>query len=327
MRSLIYSIWYHGHPLGWVLRPLELLYCAVITIRAFGYRCGWFNSTRLSVPVIIVGNITVGGSGKTPLVSWIAQFLIAQGWKPGIISRGYGGNTRNLPRIVANNDDPYQVGDEPLLLRRQIPAPVAIGKLRASAGQLLIDKCGCNCLIADDGLQHYALRRDVEIVVTDRMRGLGNQHCLPAGPLREPQRRLNQIALRVAHGKPEIHEHLMQLIPGDAFLLADENITRPLDSFRATPIHAVAGIGDPMRFFLMLRAVGLNIIPHPFPDHYTFRPTDLIFNDTFPVLMTEKDAVKCTSWNKTNNQWCVPVKVKIDPEFQIRLGKLLEKFA
>ncbi|CAK0762811.1 tetraacyldisaccharide 4'-kinase [Gammaproteobacteria bacterium] len=324
VESLVQAVWYGGHPLGWILRPIGMLYCVVATIRHQGYRRGWFSATRLPVPVIVVGNLTVGGAGKTPLVLWVIRFLVAQGRRPGIISRGYGGRVGDLPREVGANDDPSEVGDEPLLLARRAGVPVAVCRWRARAGELLHTRHGCDCLVADDGLQHYALARDVEIAVTDRTRGLGNGRCLPAGPLREPIGRLAQVALRVAHGPPEPGEHTMTLNPGDAVALIDGITSRPLATFRDTPVHAVAGIGHPPRFFATLRAAGLTVIAHPFPDHHSFRPAELVFGDGLPVLMTEKDAVKCATFASVG-QWYVPVAAQLAPEFGICLLELLDE--
>ncbi|CAK0774945.1 Tetraacyldisaccharide 4'-kinase [Gammaproteobacteria bacterium] len=323
--QLAQAVWYEGHHLGWILRPLGGLYCIVVATRRQGYRRGWFSSTRLPVPVIIVGNITVGGTGKTPLVLWVVEFLTAHGWRPGIVSRGYGGRIGDIPREVELNDDPGEVGDEPLLLARRAGVPVAVCRSRAKAGELLYTRHGCDCLIADDGLQHYALARDLEIAVTDRSRGLGNSCCLPAGPLRESLGRLAQIPLRVANGPPDPGEYAMTLHPGNARSLTEEIAIRPLTNFLDTPVHAVAGIGYPARFFSTLRAVGLSVIAHPFPDHHPFRPEDLAFGDHLPILMTEKDAVKCLAFGGIG-QWYVPVEAQLSPEFGTRLLAFMVNF-
>ena len=288
-------------------------------IRRQGYLRGWFASTRLPVPVIVVGNVTVGGTGKTPTVLWIAQFLTAHGWRPGIISRGYGGHVGNLPQVVQRDDDPWDVGDEPLLLARRSGVPVAVCQRRAKAGALLCDQYGCNCLIADDGLQHYALVRDVEVALVDRVRGMGNGRCLPAGPLREPMRRLAQIPLRVVYGAPLPGEYAATLTASAVISLAGAYAPRPLSAFRDTPVHAVAGIGHPVRFFSFLQAAGLSVIPHPFPDHHRFRAGDLHFgDDDLPVLMTEKDAVKCAAFAHAG-QWYVSVDAQLPPAFGTHL--------
>ncbi|CAK0763487.1 Tetraacyldisaccharide 4'-kinase [Gammaproteobacteria bacterium] len=323
MEKLARAIWYENYPLGWILLPLEGIYRTLVMIRRYGYRYGWFAITQLPVPVIIVGNITVGGSGKTPLVLWIAQFLAANGWRPGIISRGHGGRIKSIPREVKPDDDPREVGDEPLLLARRTQMPIAVCRRRAKAGELLLAHHDCDCLIADDGLQHYGLARDVEIAVTDRARGLGNRHCLPVGPLRESMQRLDQIPLRVAQGCAEPGEYNMILILGDAVFISDDIVSRPLTSFCTTPVHAVAGIGHPEKFFAALRARGLTIIVHSFPDHYFFRPDELDFGDELPVLMTEKDAVKCAVAVNARH-WYVPVEAHISPEFGVRLLELIK---
>ncbi|CAK0745095.1 Tetraacyldisaccharide 4'-kinase [Gammaproteobacteria bacterium] len=311
------QIW--GAQANIALLPLENLYCGVMKFRRYAHQRGWLHSERLPVPVLVVGNITVGGTGKTPLVLWLAKFLETNGWKPGILSRGYGGKIGNKPREVFSEDDPKEVGDEPLLLARRSKVPVAVCTKRTSAGNLLISRHGCTCLICDDGLQHYALERDVEIVVTDRARGFGNGHCLPAGPLREPISRMAKTHLQIAHGVPLAPgEYAMSLELGLAVSIGSPKVLRPLSDFQTTPVHAVAGIGHPDRFFDALRAKGLNIIPHPFPDHFLFQNFD--FGDCFPIMMTEKDAVKCSFLSEG---WYVPAEAVLPLEFGKKVLDLL----
>ncbi len=299
--------------MGWILRPFGALFCVVVRIRRWGYVRGWFASLRLPVPVIVVGNLTVGGTGKTPTVLWIAQFLVSHGWRPGVVSRGYGGRVDDRPRTVDPSDSPTEVGDEPLLLARRSGVPVAVCRWRGRAGAWLYTQHGCNCLIADDGLQHYALERDLEIVLLDRTRGT-NERCLPAGPFREPLQRLAEVPLRIAYGSSLPGEHALTLTPLDAVALAENTPPRSLASFRETLVHAVAGIGHPLRFFSLLRAAGLCILEHPFPDHHPFCPEDLDFGDPLPVLMTEKDAVKCFPFSRPGH-WYVPVSAVFSPAF------------
>ncbi len=322
MERLVCAVWYEGHFLGWVLRPVAALFCLVVRLRRLGYLRGWFASQRLSVPVIVVGNLTVGGTGKTPTVLWLAQFLVAHGWRPGIISRGYGGRIGDKPQVVGPTANPLDVGDEPLLLARRSGVPVAVCRWRARAGELLATHYDCDCLIADDGLQHYALARDIEIALVDRARGMGNGLCLPAGPLREPLGRLREVSLRVAFGAPLPGEHPLGLVPGDVLSLDGDAPSRPLASFCATTVHGVAGIGHPQRFFSLLEAAGLTVIAHPFPDHHPFRPEDLAFGDDLSILMTEKDAVKCITFAR-NGQWYVPIDAHFTPEFAASLLGLL----
>jgi len=318
IERLAQAIWYEGHPIGWILCPLGGLYCMTVKMRRQCYRRGWFSSTRLPIPVIIVGNLTVGGTGKTPLVLWIVQFLLANGRQPGIISRGYGGRIGDTPREVRSGDNPSEVGDEPLLLARRSGVPVAVCRSRVKAGEFLYIHHGCDCLIADDGLQHYALARNIEIAVTDRTRGKGNGRCLPAGPLREPIEWLSQIPLCVANGSPEPGEYAMTLIPGKVLSLTEGIAARPLTDFRDTPVHAIAGIGYPTRFFSTLRTAGLTVIAHPFSDHHSFRPEELAFGDDLPILMTEKDAVKCAAF-EGKGRWYVPVEAQLASDFGARL--------
>lgn len=322
IQKIVYLLWYKYKVLSLLLLPMEIIYLIVITIRRYCYKCGWCVSIRLPVPVIIVGNINVGGSGKTPLTLWIAQFLIAQGWRVGIISRGYGGKIKNIPRLVMSSDDPQEVGDEPIILARHSKAPMAICKNRVKAADLLITQYQCNCLIADDGLQHYRLMRDLEIAVIDYAQGFGNGHCLPVGPLREPITRLITIPLRVANGTPHNDEYQMSLIPHHAILISDDKITRPLSDFHYEKIHAVAGIGNPERFFNMLTTAGLNIIAHPFPDHHLYQPQELEFGDNLPILMTEKDAVKCVNFSGVKS-WYVPITTHMNPQFGDQILRLI----
>ena len=269
-------------------------------------------SAHPGIPVIVVGNLTVGGSGKTPLVIWIAEFLKANGWAPGIVSRGYGANISE-PRAATVASTAAEVGDEPILLSRRSGCPVWVGADRVRVAALLrAAHEDVNVLILDDGLQHYAMRRDLEIAVADA-RGFGNGFLLPAGPLREPRSRLRSVDAVVSHASP-VQGHAMTLRGEELHRMTDARERQPLKAFAGQRVHAVAGIGDPNRFFLHLGKAGIKVLPHPFPDHHPFTPKDLEFGDQLPVLLTEKDAVKLRSVAQPH-WWVLPVSAQLDPAF------------
>lgn len=310
IQSWLNRIWYgKGAPLWW-LAPLSGLYGAAVAIRRWLYRNGWRQSVRLEVPVVVVGNLSVGGTGKTPLVCWLAARLVELGWKPGIVTRGYGGRLTGV-HLVAATDDPKLVGDEPLLLAQRAGVPVAVGRNRPAAGRLLIG-AGCNVVISDDGLQHYALRRDSEIIVLDGLRRLGNGWLLPAGPLREPPARMGEADAVVVNGSRSLDGGAltMRIVADHAVALRDESVG-PLSAFAGMVVHAVAGIGHPQRFFDLLAASGIEAITHPHDDHAVYARGDIEFGDERPVLMTEKDAVKCRPFADSRH-WYVPVDAAFD---------------
>lgn len=315
--------WYSNNFVSILLLPLAWFYCLVSWVRRRLYKFGVLRVKRIDAVVIVVGNITAGGSGKTPLVIWLADILKSRGWKPGIVSRGYRGKARYYPCAVTADSDVTQVGDEAVLLARRCDCPVVVAPNRVDAAQFLLP--ACDIVIADDGLQHYALGRDIEIAVVDGVRRFGNGHCLPAGPLREPQARLETVDLRVCNGgTAHPVEFAMRLRPLDACNLAHTAHVRSVESFRNETVHAVAAIGNPARFFNQLRALGLHVIEHAFPDHHHFVEQDIRFGDERSVLMTEKDAVKC-SRIATPHHWYLPVVAEIDPAFSAGLFELLER--
>jgi tetraacyldisaccharide 4'-kinase len=317
--------WYRRGALAWLLWPASLAFGVVAALRRLAYRLRLARVHRAGVPVIVVGNLTAGGSGKTPLVLWIADFLKASGWKPGIVSRGYGGAVRE-PRAVTIASEPAEVGDEPVLLARRSGCPVWVAPDRAAACLALRrQNPECNVIVLDDGLQHYALARDIEIAVVDA-RGFGNGFLLPAGPLREPRSRLRSVHAVVAHGAAGVGGYAMRLEGSDLVRLADAREVRPAKSLAGQKVHAVAGIGDPNRFFLHLAKLGPKVAPHPFPDHYPFAAADLEFGDDAPVVMTEKDAVKCKRFAKAQH-WVLPVRAALDPAFGDWLLKKLSQEA
>jgi tetraacyldisaccharide 4'-kinase len=308
-------LWYEDNALSAALLPAAWLFVGVTALRRSGYRRGWLRSYPVGVPVIVVGNITVGGAGKTPLVIRVVEKLRELGFRPGIISRGYGGTERG-PRHVTAESDPARVGDEPVLLAQRLDCPVAVASKRIHAARLLQSE-DADVLVSDDGLQHYALARDVEIAVLDGARRLGNGRPLPAGPLREPRRRLETVDAMVENGGPQAE---MRMIFGHAVSLAD-GAEQPLASFCARRVHALAGTGNPEKFFSALRAQGLDIEPHPFPDHHRFSSGDLAFGDGAAVLMTEKDAVKCRGFTQPG-LWAVPARAQLSRSAEARLDSL-----
>ncbi|RDE51891.1 MAG: tetraacyldisaccharide 4'-kinase [Candidatus Accumulibacter meliphilus] len=335
--------WYERRltPALWPLLPLSWLFAGLAGLRRWLFRCGVLRTQRLPAPVIVVGNLTVGGSGKTPLVLWLVERLREAGWRPGIISGGYGGSGRGAGvHAVAAGSSPALVGDEPLLLARRSGVPVFVGRDRVAAGQALLAAHGeCDVIVSDDGLQHYRLQRAVEVVVFDG-RGVGNGWLLPAGPLREPLQRLAGVAAVVWNGRREplvadaasaCPQFDMRLL-GQRFVAAGGPAGRAADSceaasLRACKLYALAGIGDPGRFFAQLQALGLEFEAHPFPDHHPYTAADLAFASNGVLLMTEKDAVKCAPI-VTGEAWLLPVDAVISGPpggadlFEIILEKL-----
>lgn len=313
------KFWYSYNAVAIALLPLSWLFRGIVWLRRRFYR--WRNRfrRRLPAPVIVVGNITVGGTGKTPLVIWLASYLQSKNYRPGIVSRGYGGRAKRWPRLVAADSDPALAGDEPVLIAKRSGCPVVAAPDRVRAARTLLERFDCNVIISDDGLQHYALMRDIEIAVIDGARRFGNGWCLPAGPLREPLTRLREVDFVITNrvidnGTARDNEYTMALYGEVAVNLGDSLEQQTLGNFRGQTVHAVAGIGNPERFFNLLRACGLEISAHPFPDHHSFSAADLDFNDELPLLMTEKDAVKCRAFAR-RNQWYVPVSAAPDKVF------------
>jgi tetraacyldisaccharide 4'-kinase len=309
------SAWYGGGRAPWWTSPLSIFYGGVVRLRHALYRAGVMRSVALPVPVIVIGNLSVGGTGKTPLTIAVVDELRQRGLRPGVVSRGYGGTQRE-PLLLGDAPDPAQVGDEPCLIHAS-GAPVAVGRDRPAAAQLLLD-AGCNVVIADDGLQHYRLARDVEICVIDGVRRFGNGRLLPAGPLREPMRRLQRVDLRVCNGGSAADgEYAMRLEGGQIASLLDDR-RESLQAFVGQRVHAVAAIGNPQRFFDSLRSAGIEVIEHAFADHHRFAPADLDFADDLPLLMTDKDAVKCRGFARPH-WWRVPVRAELPDAFYAAL--------
>ena len=299
--------------------PLSLLFRLAVAVRRLGYRIGILRSVRLAVPVVVVGNITVGGSGKTPLVAALASALAERGFRPGIVSRGYGRDDEDgEPVEVGPDDDPNRVGDEPLLLARA-GFPVVVARDRVAAGRTLLERHPrCNVILSDDGLQHYRLARKVEIAVVDAARGFGNRWMLPAGPLREPASRLDSVDAVAVLGaesdapRPARARTFAMRLVGDRFVRVDDPLTSaPAAVFARRGVHALAGIGHPARFFAQLKAMGIAATPHPFQDHHRFVAGDLAIAEAEAILMTEKDALKCETF-ADERCWYLPVQARVD---------------
>ncbi|MHB8622930.1 MAG: tetraacyldisaccharide 4'-kinase [Sulfuricaulis sp.] len=305
--------WYRKTPISLMLLPVSWLYCLLIELRRRLYQLGILPSVKLSVPVIVVGNITVGGTGKTPFIAWLASFLRQKGLRPGIILRGYGGSAVDWPHVVTAHHDPDVVGDEAVMLARQNVCPVAADPDRVRAAQCLLREHNCNVIVSDDGLQHLRLARDIEIAVIDAERRFGNGYCLPAGPLREPVSRLQSVSLCIANGLPGPDEFGMMLVETALCQVNAPDVCVPAVPVAGNTVHAVAGIGHPARFFSHLRRLGWKVIEHPFPDHYRYRPLDIRFSDNLPVIMTQKDAVKCERF-AGDNVWYLAVVATPDPQ-------------
>ncbi len=314
------AYWYSDQAPVYLL-PLSALFLCLSSLRRLLFALGIKRSYALPVPVIVVGNINVGGTGKTPLTVWLVKLLRQAGYKPGIITRGYGGEAQRWPQQVRADSDPRMVGDEPVLLARQCACPVVAGPDRVQAGRALLEYSDCDIIISDDGLQHYRLRRDLELVVIDGARGFGNGRLLPAGPLRERPTRLQQVDFVINNGGPlgiapqgATPEVLMYLQQGAARNLVHTDRHKPLMEFVGQPVHAVAGIGHPRRFFDSLSAQGLDVVTHAFDDHHAYVATDFGFATGQPVLMTEKDAVKCARFAQ-DDWWWVPVEASFGASF------------
>ncbi len=276
----------------------------------------------IDAPVVVVGNASVGGTGKTPLVLWLVEAATAMGFEPGIVLRGHRSSARGVVAVTADSD-PTMVGDEAVLLARRTRRPVVIGADRVAAGRMLLETAAVDLVISDDGLQHYPLGRDVEIAVVDADRGHGNGRCLPAGPLREPLDRLNEVDLVLGNGRRMTEDGgMFEIVPGSLQAMPSSGrVGEPPAPGHA--VHAVAGIGHPERFFATLSAMGFVVHAHPLGDHHHFRPEDLRFDDGAPVIVTEKDAVKCRALAPANS-WYLPVAARPDEATARRLKDLLE---
>ena len=328
MNDWLKKQWLHFTPWHILLIPLSFVFWTLSIGRKYLYQRGWFKSFRLAVPVLVVGNINVGGTGKTPLVIWLAEKLQSSGYRPGIISRGYGGEVLAVQAVFAHSN-PEKVGDEPVLLASRTGCPVFIGANRVMVGEaLLAAHTECNIIISDDGLQHYRLQRDVEIAVIDGTTGFGNGALLPAGPLRESLSRLRYVDALVINGRSQldfiqsVKPIQMQLQAINFYNLLDPDKVCSKGDFAGKQVVAIAGIGNPERFFQQLQALGLKFKSQAYPDHYAFHELDFAKVKADIVVMTEKDAVKCAAFAKANF-WVLPVSAVVEPRLlSLILNKL-----
>jgi tetraacyldisaccharide 4'-kinase len=343
MEQRLNELWYRESPGFSLLVPLGWLYGLVMALRRAAYSKGWLQTLRAGKPVIVVGNLSVGGTGKTPLVAWLAEQLSLSGLRVGIVSRGYGRSKRE-PEGVHAESSWRDVGDEPMLLEQLTGCDVVVAQDRVAGARQLV-ALGVDVIIADDGLQHLRLARDCEIVVIDGARGFGNGRLLPAGPLREPASRVRNANRVVVNGAPQ-HASLrsgegalvfaegisdacllMSLFGGEAHRVDGLAAPESLEHFRGRRVHAVAGIGNPQRFFRDLRTRGIEIVEHPFADHHPFTAADLTFGDDLPVLMTQKDAVRCRELENAR-LWYVPVVARFsDSQSRELLDRVVRSFA
>ena len=307
-----------------LLLPLSWLYCAVSSIRRKLYLSGFLQSVKADVPVVVIGNIVAGGSGKTPLLIALCEYVKQKGFRPGVVSRGYGGSFTGVKQL-SNSDTAELVGDEPLMIYRRTGIPVVVSSDRASAVQTLLANNDCDVVFSDDGMQHYRMSRDMEIAVVDAERRFGNGLCLPAGPLRERETRLDEVDLVVYNGGSDsLASYTMQSLN---FNKLGSDTVRSLSDFKAgleasTKLHAVAGIGNPPRYFNQLRLLGFDIVEHAFADHHQYQQQDFKGWTQDCIIMTEKDAVKCARLDLAD-AWYLEVEALFSEELDAQLAKHL----
>lgn len=301
--------WQSRNLISICLLPLALLYWLITVVRRVAYKIGIFTSYRAPVPVIVVGNISIGGTGKTPFTIALIHYLIKQGYKPGIVSRGYSGKAVNYPMKVTEQSNVQETGDEALMLKLQCACPVYIDPKRPRAIQAMLNHEDVDIVISDDGLQHYAMQRDVEIVMVDGELKFGNRFCLPAGPLRETVSRLKKVDFVITTGsdKSDISPWTLNLEADKLINCRDSNKQVKVTDFKPKTVHAIAGIGNPQRFCDTLKALEFQVDFHPFPDHYIYKMQDLEKFTEFPLVMTAKDAVKLRKIAK-GNWWYLAVQ-------------------
>ena len=322
--TLIEKVWYSKNIFSLLLSPLSLIYISIIYLRHTLYRLGLISITKINVPTIVIGNIVAGGTGKTPLVIWLAKHFKDKGFLPGIVSRGYGGTYLSNIELVKPTSNPLLVGDEPVIIARNTNCPVVVAKIRAKGAKELVEKYNCNIIFCDDGMQHYSLARDIEIAVIDGQRRFGNNYCFPAGPLREPKSRIFKADLIVSKYNARTCEHKMDYTYKQLVSLNELSKTIPISDLHGMTVHVIAGINNPDHFFSYLRSHKLELIIHKFPDHYSYTEDDVKFNDNFPVVMTEKDAVKCLNYS-SDKYWYIPISAELSKLFVCDLDKLMGK--
>ncbi|TNG94598.1 tetraacyldisaccharide 4'-kinase [Pasteurellaceae bacterium USgator11] len=325
------NFWYQKTISAWLLAgllsPLALLFWGITALRRVAYRFGIFKSWRAPLPVVIVGNLSVGGNGKTPFVIWLARRLQQQGLRVGVISRGYSGEMKQYPQLVCANADTMEVGDESVLIARRSGAKIAICANRRQSIELLCKAYHIDVILSDDGLQHYALQRDIEIVIVDAERRFGNGFLLPAGPLRELTGRLKRVDAVVCNGEQPQPGEIQMRLQGEVAVNLLTQEERLLSDFAEQPIVAMAAIGNPNRFFTTLQRHGLNIVKQKaFIDHAKFSQEKLVSlaSPQQILLMTEKDAVKCSKFAR-ENWWYVPVEAVLEPSIEDVVNKIMQK--
>jgi len=332
LSTIVLQSWETPNLLSYLLWPLSLLYRLAFALRRIAYKLNLLKSYRAPVPVIVVGNITVGGTGKTPMVIYLIEHLRAHGYKPGVISRGYSGKAKSYPLYVDADTPVHESGDEPALIVGRTSVPLCVDANRQSAIELLLKQADVDVIISDDGLQHLALQRDIELCLLDQTRKQSNYFLLPAGPYREAVSRLQNVDFVIRHeqtngdsavfnkdDKNSPNDFVMSLEPQKPLAvtnLAQKHNSAGLESELDInkEIHAVAGIGNPQRFFKSCESLGLSIEKHAFDDHHQFTVSDISFDDDKAVLMTEKDAVKCLKF-ATDKHWYLPVNAKLEEQF------------
>ena len=307
--------------------PLSCLYALIIYLRKKCYQYGLLASYKSPLPVVVVGNITLGGTGKSPAVSYLVKSLQARGYRPGVVSRGYGAKVADTEcREVLSTSLPSEVGDEPLMLKRRLSCPVYVSPNRKLSVQAL-EQQGCDIVICDDGLQHYALQRDIEICVFDGERGLGNAWLLPTGPLRELPARMSSVDHLLVNGADELagypqYEFIRMDLRAENLVSLDGEMTSPLASLTGKKVNAVAAIGNPERFFAVLESYGMILNRHAFEDHHDYQQSDFNFSESLPLIMTEKDVVKCGDL-KLPDAWYLPVEACLSRDLAEMIVKTL----
>lgn len=336
MHQFLLREWQKRGIWAWLTFPLSVLVCLIAGIKRKLYTGAYLKQARLNTPLIVVGNLSVGGAGKTPLVVHLSKILLEQGYRPGILCRGYKGKAKSWPQLATAQSDPLQLGDEPVMLAMQTDCPIMAGPDRTVSATRLIDQHRCNVIVSDDGFQHLKLARDIDIVVIDGGRGLGNGWCLPSGPLRESPLALRSADMLVMHGEEANHlsplpegstRYNMRLKPGTPYHLHKPSSAEDIERLKKIRLHAIAGIGHPQRFFALLHKLGFEIIEHAFPDHHAYLETDLQFADTLAVITTEKDAIKLAGFKSERTIWVLPVVADIEAAFDAAILKKLHRLA
>lgn len=326
LKKSLPQIWQdRTHPISKLLYPFSLIYGLAMITRRYLYKAGIMKSQSVSAMVIVVGNITVGGTGKTPLVIWLSEYLYLKGLKVGIISRGYGGSSPSWPVDVSPLEKPEMVGDEAVMLKKKTNLPVIVSPARLDAARLMVDLYAVDVIVCDDGLQHLALKRDFEIIVIDAHRMLGNERLLPSGPLRESPKWISSGALKIYSGNQDLNEfeYWMKFNPIMFRSVNNEDLVIDIEELEGTEINAVAGIGNPEKFFALLEILKIKVNKYCFPDHHVFQSDDFNFDDNLAVVMTEKDAVKCVNL-VNDNSWYLEINVVPNDRFKDRIDLLSE---